>query len=225
MLLRTVLKRNTVSSIFSICVLVYRLLRIPTMVLVMCFVGHQGESDSESSETSDSIGASSVSGCLEGVAVPRQMVVPLILATMAEVAQYGVASSLGEIGAQMTDPDSCTGAAGKEVYRWLSGKTTQSFPFQVRLLQIYSTSSKMYPHDFTCIYRSCSCYQVFGSSWAIKCDVSTWFYMYLLSSLWKLLGNKMWCVTFVFVKPGQQSAVVRSTELMSVIQLLLEAIL
>jgi len=75
------------------------------------------ESDSESSETSDSIGASSVSGCLEGVAVPRQMVVPLILATMAEVAQYGVASSLGEIGAQMTDPDSCTGAAGKEVYR------------------------------------------------------------------------------------------------------------
>ena len=110
------------------------------------FVGHQGESDSESSETSDSIRASSVSGCLEGVAVPRQMVVPLILATMAEVAQYGVASSLGEIGAQMTDPDSCTGAAGKEVYRWLSGRTSQSFPFQVRLLL---NSSGMYPHDFT----------------------------------------------------------------------------
>ena len=115
------------------------------------FVGHQGESDSESSETSDSIGASSVSGCLEGVAVPRQMVVPLILATMAEVAQYGVASSLGEIGAQMTDPDSCTGAAGKEVYRWLSGRTSQSFPFQVRLLKIVVGCMYMIFHVFTAV--------------------------------------------------------------------------
>ena len=120
------------------------------MVLVF-FVGHQGESDSESSETSDSIGASSGSGCLEGVAVPRQMVVPLILATMAEVAQYGVASSLGEIGAQMTDPDSCTGAAGKEVYRWLSGRTSQSFPFQVRLLKIVVGCIHMIFHVFTAV--------------------------------------------------------------------------
>ena len=116
------------------------------------FVGDQGESDSESSETSDSIGASSVSGCLEGVAVPRQMVVPLILAIMAEVAQYGVASSLGEIGAQMTDPDSCTGAAGKEVYRWLSGRrTSQSFPFQVRLLKIVVGCIHMIFHVFTAV--------------------------------------------------------------------------
>eukprot|EP00435_Cladocopium_sp_Y103_P048168 s582_g14.t1 len=55
--------------------------------------------------------------CLEGFACPRKLMLPVILATLSQVAQWGIAASLGQIGAAMTDPDSCHGSHGKRIYR------------------------------------------------------------------------------------------------------------
>ena len=54
---------------------------------------------------------------LEGFACPRKLVLPVILATLSQVAQWGIAASLGQIGAAMTDPESCHGSQGKRIYR------------------------------------------------------------------------------------------------------------
>lgn len=55
--------------------------------------------------------------CLEGFACPRKLVLPVILATLSQVAQWGIAASLGQIGSAMADPDSCHGSQGKRIYR------------------------------------------------------------------------------------------------------------
>ena len=53
----------------------------------------------------------------DGLSVPRQLVLPIVLATLSQVAQWGIALSLGETGAIFTDPESCHGKVGKETYR------------------------------------------------------------------------------------------------------------
>ena len=53
----------------------------------------------------------------DGLAVPRQLLLPVVLATLSQVAQWGIALSLGEVGASYCDPISCKGKAGKETYR------------------------------------------------------------------------------------------------------------
>lgn len=55
--------------------------------------------------------------CLEGFACPRKLVLPVILATLSQVAQWGIAASLGQIGSAMADPISCHGSQGKRIYR------------------------------------------------------------------------------------------------------------
>lgn len=70
------------------------------------------ESDSREAHTHERRGY-----CIEGLACPRQLITPVILATLSQVAQWGIASSLGQIGAAMTDPEDCEGSTGKRVYR------------------------------------------------------------------------------------------------------------
>ena len=55
---------------------------------------------------------------IEGFACPRKLILPVILATLSQVAQWGIAASLGQFGAAMTDPVSCHGSHGKQVYRF-----------------------------------------------------------------------------------------------------------
>eukprot|EP00438_Fugacium_kawagutii_P029338 Skav210187 [mRNA] locus=scaffold2101:308189:309732:- [translate_table: standard] len=54
---------------------------------------------------------------IEGFACPRKLVLPVILATLSQVAQWGIAATLGQIGAAMTDPENCHGSHGKRIYR------------------------------------------------------------------------------------------------------------
>eukprot|EP00435_Cladocopium_sp_Y103_P047077 s582_g13.t1 len=76
------------------------------------------DSGSDSDEARDvMVGKSKRAYCLEGFACPRKLVLPVILATLSQVAQWGIAVPLGQIGAAMTDPDSCHGSHGKRIYR------------------------------------------------------------------------------------------------------------
>ena len=54
----------------------------------------------------------------EGFACPRQLVLPVVLATLSQVAQWGLSNAMGQIGATSTDPESCEGAVGQKVYRY-----------------------------------------------------------------------------------------------------------
>lgn len=51
------------------------------------------------------------------LACPRKLLLPVILGSLADFAQWGVLASLSFIGAEMTDPVSCIGAKGKFVAR------------------------------------------------------------------------------------------------------------
>ncbi|CAK9066522.1 unnamed protein product [Durusdinium trenchii] len=67
-------------------------------------------------------------GCLDGLACPRQLLLPVVLATLSQVAQWGIAASLGQIGAAMTDPVGCHGHQGKRVYRYALTSSMISVP-------------------------------------------------------------------------------------------------
>lgn len=79
--------------------------------------------DLECSEGTQAAKQTSVSGfasfrqALRGMACPRHLVAPVVLATVGQVAQWSVILSIGEIGAAMTDPSSCSGTRGAHVYR------------------------------------------------------------------------------------------------------------
>ena len=54
----------------------------------------------------------------DGFSVPRQLILPILLATMSQVAQWGLAQAVGKTGAMATDPKSCDGDVGEKVYRF-----------------------------------------------------------------------------------------------------------
>jgi len=61
--------------------------------------------------------ATKVKRQLIGLACPWSLFRPVMLATLSQIAQWGLIMSIGEIGASMTDPVSCSGEVSKQVYR------------------------------------------------------------------------------------------------------------
>jgi hypothetical protein len=52
-----------------------------------------------------------------GLACSREFLVPITIAIVAEIMQWGVLVNFGPIGAKMTDPNGCDGTQGQLVYR------------------------------------------------------------------------------------------------------------
>ena len=90
-------------------------------------------SDSESEDSSEEIcsthesdGDGDVRVCsvahkqraFDGLYVPRQLLLPILFATLSQISQWGLALSLGQTGAMNVDPLACDGKVGKETYRW-----------------------------------------------------------------------------------------------------------
>ena len=55
---------------------------------------------------------------MKGFYCPRQLLAPVVLAALTQITQWSIAASLGEIGAEMTDPSDCKGEQGRFVFRW-----------------------------------------------------------------------------------------------------------
>lgn len=58
-----------------------------------------------------------VHALLQDVACPRSLLLPVVLATLSQVALWGIVYSIGQVGASMTDPLDCEGQQGQWVYR------------------------------------------------------------------------------------------------------------
>eukprot|EP00933_Yihiella_yeosuensis_P073223 TRINITY_DN8183_c0_g1_i1.p1 TRINITY_DN8183_c0_g1~~TRINITY_DN8183_c0_g1_i1.p1 ORF type:complete len:460 (-),score=44.16 TRINITY_DN8183_c0_g1_i1:200-1579(-) len=54
---------------------------------------------------------------LASLSCPKALVLPVVLATATQFNQWCLVTTIGQIGAEMTDPDSCSGTIGKWVYR------------------------------------------------------------------------------------------------------------
>ena len=54
---------------------------------------------------------------MKGVYCPQQLLAPVVLAALMQITQWSM-TSLGEVGAMMTDPSDCTGEQGRFVFRW-----------------------------------------------------------------------------------------------------------
>mmetsp|Transcript_63984 Transcript_63984/g.113801 ORF Transcript_63984/g.113801 Transcript_63984/m.113801 type:complete len:431 (-) Transcript_63984:362-1654(-) len=78
-------------------------------------VGLKGKS--EESEAADDKPHSLWSAIRDGLACPINLLAPVIIATVSQVCQWGVAFSFGQVAATMTDPTSCTGDRGSQVWR------------------------------------------------------------------------------------------------------------
>mmetsp|Transcript_5142 Transcript_5142/g.12217 ORF Transcript_5142/g.12217 Transcript_5142/m.12217 type:complete len:457 (-) Transcript_5142:43-1413(-) len=96
-------------------------------------VGTVELSDSESEDSSEEIcsthesdGDGDVRVCsvahkqraFDGLYVPRQLLLPILFATLSQISQWGLALSLGQTGAMNVDPLACDGKVGKQTYRW-----------------------------------------------------------------------------------------------------------
>ena len=58
--------------------------------------------------------------CLEqlsGLRCPRQLILPVVLATLTQITQWSLAATLGQIGAEMADPVGCDGEVGRHIWR------------------------------------------------------------------------------------------------------------
>lgn len=53
----------------------------------------------------------------QGFYCPRQLLAPVVLAALTQITQWSIAASLGEVGAEMTDPSDCAGEQGRFVFR------------------------------------------------------------------------------------------------------------
>ena len=54
---------------------------------------------------------------LSGLQCPRQLIVPVVLATLTQITQWCLAGTLGQIGAEMADPVGCDGKVGRFIWR------------------------------------------------------------------------------------------------------------
>lgn len=66
---------------------------------------------------------------LQGFACPRSLVMPVMLATLTQVSQWGLVSNIVQIGASMTDPSGCEGPSGKWVLRTVLTMANVLIPF------------------------------------------------------------------------------------------------
>ena len=167
--LRNILEGNTVSSISSICVLVYCLFASYSYhgSRVFCWsprwVGFWELRD---------VG---FHGCFERFGLLGRCCSTSTDGGPLDLSNHGGGGPIWSCF--FTGRDWCTNDGSRFMYwcRWEGGLQVAEWKNEPKLSfpsSFTENSSGMYPHDFTCIYRSCSCYQVFGSSWPIKCDVS-----------------------------------------------------
>jgi len=77
----------------------------------------ESEDKSKESEAAEDSPQSPQSAILDGLACPVKLLPPVIIATVSQVCQWGVAFSFGQVAATMTDPSSCTGDRGSQVWR------------------------------------------------------------------------------------------------------------
>ena len=58
-----------------------------------------------------------VQDSLQRFACPWSLVLPVLMATLTQITQWSIVSSIGEIGAAMCDAESCSGKSGQWVFR------------------------------------------------------------------------------------------------------------
>ena len=58
-----------------------------------------------------------VQDSLQSFACPWSLVLPVIMATLTQITQWSIVGSIGEIGAEMCDAESCSGKTGRWVFR------------------------------------------------------------------------------------------------------------
>jgi len=54
---------------------------------------------------------------LSSLQCPRQLILPVVLATLTQITQWSLAGTLGQIGAEMADPVACDGKVGRHIWR------------------------------------------------------------------------------------------------------------
>jgi hypothetical protein len=112
--------------LFTIYALIASLGLISWIVIVKFGIGIRSAEDKNANNDvedpnqslqSGDAGPSRPRGWLSGFACPPTLLVPVALATLTQIFQWALVTPLGEIGALMTDPVSCDGAHGSDVYR------------------------------------------------------------------------------------------------------------
>jgi len=121
-------------------------------------INSDGSSTISSEHSTPSTAAQEPRNCWAGcmsLRCPRQLVWPVVLATLTQITQWALAGTLGQIGAEMTDPEACDGKVGRHVWR-LSLTLSQILVPMGSLLSSLATCPR-WLFTFLCLLQYGSC--------------------------------------------------------------------